>query len=103
VACRPQAWAAGAIPYLLTSALGLRAEGLDRRLVVRRPTLPRWVGRVEVEDLRIAGARVDLVFERAGRDDRVALTDARIDGDLEVTVEVGGPDRSAAERSGLRR
>jgi glycogen debranching enzyme len=91
VACRPQAWAAGAIPYLLTSALGLRADGLDRRLVVRRPTLPRWVGRVEVEDLRIAGARVDLVFERAGGGDRVALTDARIDGDLEVTVEVGRP------------
>ena len=90
VACKPQAWAAGAIPYLLTSALGLRADGLDRRLVVRRPRLPRRLGRVEVEDLRIAGARVDLVFERAGRDDRVVLTDARIEGDVEVAVEIGG-------------
>jgi glycogen debranching enzyme len=90
VACQPQAWAAGAIPYLLTSALGLRAEGFGRRLVVRRPALPRWVGRLDVEGLRVAGARVDLVFERAGREGPVALTDARIDGDLEVTLEAGG-------------
>ena len=90
MACKPQAWAAGAIPYLVTSALGLRADGLDRRLVVRNPRLPRWLGRVEVEDLRIAGARVDLVFERTGRDGRVVLTDARVEGDVEVVVEVGG-------------
>ena len=30
VACQPQAWAAGAIPYLLTSGLGLHAAGLER-------------------------------------------------------------------------
>ena len=30
VACHPQAWAAGAIPYLLTSGLGLHAAGLEQ-------------------------------------------------------------------------
>jgi glycogen debranching enzyme len=88
VACRPQAWAAGAIPYMTTSGLGLRAEGLHRRLVVRRPSLPHWVDRVEVEGLRVADSSIDLVFERAG--EGVALTDARIDGDVEVVLEVGG-------------
>jgi glycogen debranching enzyme len=90
VACQPQAWAAGAIPYLLTSGLGLRADGLERRLLVRRPSLPHWVNRVEVEGLRIAGARVDLLFERAGEGKGVALTDARIEGDVEVVLEIGG-------------
>ncbi|HEX7022982.1 MAG TPA: glycogen debranching N-terminal domain-containing protein, partial [Trueperaceae bacterium] len=37
VACRPQAWAAGSIPYLLVCGLGLVPDGLSRRLVIRRP------------------------------------------------------------------
>ena len=57
VACHPQAWAAAAIPYLLTSGLGLHADGMSRSLRIRRPSLPRWVNRVEVEGLRVAGAR----------------------------------------------
>jgi glycogen debranching enzyme len=90
VACRPQAWAAGAIPYLLTSGLGLAADGLDGRLRVRRPSLPRWLNRVEVEGLQIAGSTVDLLFERAVDGEHVALTDARIQGDVEVVLEIGG-------------
>jgi glycogen debranching enzyme len=86
VACHPQAWAAGAIPYLLTSGLGLHADGLERTLRIRRPSLPRWVNRVQVKDLRVGDARVDLLFERAGP--RVALTDAHVDGDLDVVLEV---------------
>jgi glycogen debranching enzyme len=97
VACKPQAWAAGAIPYLMTSGLGLHADGLDRRLLVRRPSLPHWVNRVEVEGLRIAGSTVDLLFERAGAGEGVALTDARIDGDVEVVLEIGGMRAPARE------
>ena len=94
VACHPQAWAAGAIPYLLTSGLGLHADGLDRTLRIRRPSLPRWVNRVEVNDLRIGDARVDLLFERAGP--RVALTDAHVDGDLDVVLEVASKAPASA-------
>jgi glycogen debranching enzyme len=95
VACHPQAWAAGAIPYLLATGLGLAPDGLRRRLRIRRPSLPRWVSRVEVGGLQIAGARVHLRFERVGSG-HVALTDARVDGDVEVTLEV------SARRSGRR-
>jgi glycogen debranching enzyme len=82
VACQPQAWAAGSIPYLLMSGLGLSPDALDRRLRVIRPSLPRWLERVEVTGLRIGGSRVDLEFQRAG--DHVTLADARVEGDLEV-------------------
>jgi glycogen debranching enzyme len=89
VACHPQAWACGALPYMLTAGLGLRPDGLNGRLRVRRPSLPRWVNRVEVNDIAIAGGTVDLLFERAGVGDSVALTDAHIRGDVEVVLEIG--------------
>ena len=41
-----------------------------------------------VNDLCVGDARVDLLFERAGP--RIALTDARVHGDLAVVLEVAG-------------
>jgi glycogen debranching enzyme len=90
VACHPQAWAAGAIPYMLISGLGLEADALEGRLRVRRPSLPHWVNRVEIKDLCVGGSRVDLLFERTGSGDQVALTDAHIEGDVEVVLEISG-------------
>ena len=90
VACQPQAWAAGAIPYMVAGALGLVPDALERRLRVRRPSLPHWLSRVEVRGLRIAGAKVDLLFERTGVGDQVSLVDARIEGDVEVVLEISG-------------
>jgi glycogen debranching enzyme len=94
VACQPQAWAAGAIPYLGRTTLGVEADGLSNRLRIRRPSLTRWLNRVEVEGLRIAGSEVDLLFERA-ESGGVALTDVQIRGDVEVVLEVSGSRRPA--------
>ncbi|MFL5894237.1 MAG: glycogen debranching N-terminal domain-containing protein [Thermoleophilaceae bacterium] len=88
VACHPQAWAAGAIPYLMRTGLGLIADGLEGRLRVIRPSLPRWLGQVEVRGLRVGGATIDMCFERAG--DAVTISDVRIDGDVEVVLEISG-------------
>jgi glycogen debranching enzyme len=97
VACRPQAWAAGAIPFLLTTALGLRADALDRRLVVERPALPGWLHRLQVTGLPVGRARVDLLFERTRGTDHVALSDVRVDGHLDVVLRTGGvPERDPA-------
>jgi glycogen debranching enzyme len=93
VACRPQAWAAGSIPWLLALGLGLHAEGLDGRLRVVRPSLPSWLSWVEVSGLRVAGAAVDLRFERTA--DGARLADARVDGPLEVVVGAA-PEESAS-------
>lgn len=85
VACRPQAWAAGAIPHLLGEGLGLRPDALERRLRIVRPILPSWLGHLEVEGLRLAGAHIDLRFERAG--DRVALAHVRVEGEAVEVIE----------------
>jgi glycogen debranching enzyme len=86
VACHPQAWAAGSIPYLLRAGLGLIPDGLERRLRVVRPSLPEWLTHVEVKGLEVAGARIDLRFERAG--ERVTLADVQIDGEADVALEI---------------
>jgi glycogen debranching enzyme len=87
VACRPQAWAAGAIPHLVTVGLGLRPDALHGRLRVVRPRLPRWVDRLSLEGMRVGDAYVDLRFERAGN--QVVLADARTKGNLQLSLDAG--------------
>jgi glycogen debranching enzyme len=94
VACQPQAWAAGSIPFLLKWGLGLSPDALENRLAIVRPSLPRWLNRVELTGLALGNARIDLVFERAGK--HVTLADAHIEGDAEVVLEI------AADRRGLK-
>ena len=97
VACQPQAWAAGSIPFLLKWGLGLSPDALEKRLRVVRPSLPRWLERVDVTGLEIGSARIDLRFERAG--EQVTLADARIDGDVEVVLEIAGDRRRMRTRA----
>lgn len=85
VACHPQAWAAGAVPYMVTAALGLVPEAFDRRLRIVQPILPPFVAYVELFGLRVGDARADLRFEQGGRGKARAKV-LRVDGELEVSV-----------------
>jgi glycogen debranching enzyme len=85
VACQPQAWAAGTMPYLLTTLLGLEPEGYENRLRIVRPVLPEFVNTVEIRGLRIGEARADLRFERAGEGIEVKVM--KVDGMLDLRVE----------------
>ena len=82
----PQAWAAGSIPFLLETMLGLVPEGLDRRLRIVRPSLPGFLNELEVRKLKVGGAEIDLRFRRRwyGRTEVEVL---RIEGGVEVLVE----------------
>lgn len=104
VACSPQAWAAGSLPFMLIAELGITPDALAGVLRIRRPSLPRQINRVTVESLRVGDARVDLLFERVRPGgDSVALTDVRIDGELDVVLEIPrAPDRDfqAADGAG---
>jgi glycogen debranching enzyme len=84
VACSPQAWAAGALPHALWNLLGLEPDALARRLVIRRPRLPDWLGRVELGGVRVGEAVADLRFARG--DDGVAVDAAVREGELAVEV-----------------
>jgi glycogen debranching enzyme len=93
VACHPQAWAAGSLPFLLAQLLGLEPDASARRLTVREPRLPGFAERVELHGLRVGRASVDLRFDRdiEHKQAPAAVRVLAVRGELEVSVE-----RSAA-------
>jgi glycogen debranching enzyme len=92
VACSPQAWAAGALPYALWSLLGFRPDALRERLHIRRPLLPEWLEWVEIEGLQVGDARVDVRFEHGAAADRgIAVKWAVQEGELDVAHTASGP------------
>jgi len=84
VACHPQAWAAGALPFLVSTLLGLAPEAFDERLEIIRPMLPQGLDRLDVSRLRVGQAIVDLTFRRGK--DGVDVEVAKLDGRLRVEV-----------------
>jgi NAD(P)-dependent dehydrogenase (short-subunit alcohol dehydrogenase family) len=85
VACHPQAWAAGAVPSLLTTCLGLVPEAFAHGLRIVRPSLPGFLDRLEVCGLRVGDGVADLQFERTPDAARVHVL--RTTGQLEVQIE----------------
>ena len=85
VACSPQAWAAGTLPYLLVSVLGLTADATRGVLEVNRPQLPEWLGQVTLSGLCIGDTRLSLSFRRTPEATLVALLDRRGAVDLRIT------------------
>ena len=86
VADHPQAWASGAMPYLVTTLLGLLPEAFARRLRIVRPMLPDSVHVLEVHRLRVGQASVDVRFER-GSEGTVQVHVLKTEGDLKVVIE----------------
>jgi glycogen debranching enzyme len=61
--CEPQGWSASMIVLLVQSLLGLRAIA-PLNLLLIDPHLPEWITHLEIRDIRVAGATVDLAFNR---------------------------------------
>ncbi len=94
VACHPQAWAAGAIPLMITALLGITADGFNGRLRVERPTLPNGVASLEFRRIKIGRSAVDLRFRRAA-DGIVKAEVANQTGDVRVEVDSRSEPRAA--------
>ncbi|MDQ6884784.1 MAG: amylo-alpha-1,6-glucosidase [Candidatus Dormibacteraeota bacterium] len=84
VACSPQAWAAGALPYMLTAMLGLEPDAVRQVLKVSNPSLPDWLSEVTLRNLRVGEATVDLCCQH--HDGTTQVTVARQRGKLAVLV-----------------
>jgi glycogen debranching enzyme len=84
VACHPQAWAAGSLPFMMTVLLGLIPDAFNGRLRVVRPLLPDFVNFLELHRVRLGAGHVSLRFEREGEHVKVEVLRAH---DVEVTVE----------------
>jgi glycogen debranching enzyme len=86
VACSPQAWSAAAVFAMLQAVLGLEIDAPARVLSFRAPCLPRFIDRLELRDLRVGDAGVDLLLQR--HDHEVSVRMTRQEGPLEVRVTV---------------
>jgi glycogen debranching enzyme len=84
VACAPQAWAAGSVLQLLTALIGMAPDATGRRITFHAPVLPPWLRFVELHDLRVGGASLDLAISRGRDGASVELISRR--GDIELIV-----------------
>ncbi|WP_424358978.1 glycogen debranching N-terminal domain-containing protein [Methanocella sp. MCL-LM] len=84
VACSPQAWSSGCIPYMLTASLGFIPDALNQRLKLVKPKLPKWLESVRINSLHVGNAACKLEFRRVGESTLVNVMEKR--GQLEVEV-----------------
>jgi glycogen debranching enzyme len=84
VACSPQAWAAASVYYLLQACLGLSFDPDKSEIRFRHPQLPPFLETVEIRDLSINGATVDLRLQRYPNN--VGINVMRKEGNAEVVV-----------------
>ena len=66
VACLPQAWAAGSVFLMLQSALGVRIDAVAGTVEIDNPVLPVGIERLNVTDIQIGDATLDLSFQQMG-------------------------------------
>lgn len=94
IACHPQAWAAGSVPFMIESLLGLVPKAFENRLQIVQPVLPDFINRLELNRLRVGTSSVDLKFER-GPDGSIHTHVVHVRGKLDVEVS-GAAKFSAA-------
>jgi glycogen debranching enzyme len=95
VACHPQAWAAGSVPFMMSSLLGLSANAFNNHLRVVRPVLPSFVNELDFRRIKIGDSTIDLHFERV-RDAEVHVDVVNRNGSIQVEVEQNGARLEAA-------
>lgn len=84
VACAPQAWAAGSVFQMLQNCLGLTFSLEPPQLRFERPRLPVWIDTLEIRDLPVGEARIDLALRRHEND--VSVNVLRQSAPLQVAV-----------------
>ncbi len=84
VACAPQAWASGAAFMLLQAAMGLTIDARRRQVRFAHGHLPDCLPWLEIDNLAVDDAKVDVRVERRGPG--LDVTVRRREGDAEIVV-----------------
>lgn len=85
VACAPQAWSCTAVFFLLQACLGISFTIEDQpRITFNYPLLPDFLEWVELKNLSIGNASIDLLLHR--REDDVGINILRREGNIEVVI-----------------
>ena len=84
VACTPQSWAIGSVFLLLQSCLGLSINAPEGQISFCYPSLPDFLQEVEIKNLKVGEASIDLSLIRHVHD--VGITVLRREGDVKVVT-----------------
>jgi glycogen debranching enzyme len=84
MACTVDASAAGSVFMMLQALLGLYANAEENVLYVHNPLLPKWLGEVELSNLRIGRSRLGLRFRRNGNQTTFSVRDKQ--GGVRVVI-----------------
>jgi len=85
VSCSPQAWAAGSMFQLLSACVNFQPDAVNKRLHIVEPSLPKWLGNVEMRNIRVGQAEVDLAFN--SYNGGTACQILRKSGNVKVVIE----------------
>jgi glycogen debranching enzyme len=85
VACAPQAWAAGSVFLLFQACLGLEIDAPRRVLRFNQPRLPPEIEWIEIRELPVGEAVVDVLLQRHEED--VGVNVLRREGSVRTIVE----------------
>lgn len=84
VSCSPQAWAAASMYSLIQSMLNMTPNALHKSLSIRSPQLPPFISYLQINNLRVGQASVDLEFRR---NNHLVTVDVRNrEGELDILV-----------------
>ena len=86
VACHPQAWAAGSVPFMMSSLLGLTADAFNNRLRVIRPVLPQFVTELAFRRIKVGDSTIHLRCQRIN-DGEIQVHVVNNTGSTKVVVE----------------
>jgi glycogen debranching enzyme len=84
LACAPQAWSAAAVFMLLQSCIGLSIKGPQAQICFSHPFLPDFLQEVQIKNLRVGKASVDLSLKRHLQG--VVINVTRKEGPIEIVV-----------------
>ena len=85
IACSPQAWASGTMPFMLTASLGLSPDALNNRLTINKPHLPSWLDNLQFNNVNVGNTLTDLNFRKVENETLVNVS--RKNGDINVLIE----------------
>jgi glycogen debranching enzyme len=85
VACAPQAWSAASALLLLQASLGVVVRAAEAQVYFHYPVLPLTLRQVELRNLRVGEASVDLLLQLHGPDD-VGINVLRREGEVEIRM-----------------
>lgn len=85
VACSPQAWASGTVPFMLIASLGIAPDALNNRLIINKPHLPSWLDNVQFNSVKVGNTLTDLNFRRVEEETLVNVS--KRSGDINVLIK----------------